>query len=84
MIVDINTKKETVKGSLLIYNGKQYEPITVDEIIAPLKKKLDDIEHAIAIHKQEVARQNEYIKKLEVKLDGKVKKFINVFRGKKL
>ncbi len=81
MIVDINTKITPVKDSLLIYNGKQYEPISIDKLNAPLMNRLDKLDNDIVIYKQEIARQNEYIKKLEYKLDGKVKRFINVFRG---
>lgn len=84
MIVDINTKVTPVKDSILIYNGKQYEPISINELTAPLIKRLDNLDNDIAIYKQDIARQNDYIKKLEYKLDGKVKRFINVFRGGKL
>ena len=84
MIVDINTKVTPVKDSLLIYNGKQYESVSIDKLTAPLVKRLDKLDNDIVIYKQEIARQNEYIKKLEHKLDGKVKRFINVFRGGKL
>lgn len=84
MIVDINTKVTPVKDSLLIYNGKQYEPTTLDKLTAQLTKRIDKLDNDIIIYKQEIARQNDYIKKLEQKLDGKVKRFINVFKGGKL
>ena len=84
MIVDINTKVTPVKDSLLIYNGKQYEPITVSQLHADIIKRIDKLDNDIIIYKQEIARQNEYIQRLEQKLDGKVKRFINVFRGGKL
>jgi uncharacterized coiled-coil protein SlyX len=83
MIVDINTKVEPKKGELLIFNGKQYEPISQEKLLEHINKQLVELNDNIKVYKQQVAKQTEYIKQLEVKLDGKVKKFINIFRGGK-
>ena len=82
MVVDINVK-DLKKGTVLVYNGKNFDAVSVETLVGDVVKRMKVIEDTNAIQNQAIERQNEYIKKLETHLDGKVKRFINIFRGNK-
>ncbi|NCU39244.1 hypothetical protein EOL96_09580 [Candidatus Saccharibacteria bacterium] len=82
MVVDINVK-DLKKGTVLVYNGKNFDAVSVEALVGDVVKRMKAIEDTNAIQNQAIERQNEYIKKLEAHLDGKVKRFINIFRGNK-
>ena len=56
MLIDLNTKNlKLKKGDMLIFDGKTMKPITLDEILNPLKKDIKKLQQQMET--QDLKRQ---------------------------
>ena len=80
MIVDLKEKgmDQLKKGDMFIFNGKQLEPISSEELLNHLHKELNGLKQELNTVKQGLSNHDKEFKRLFAKFD----KFIAIFRIK--
>lgn len=81
MIIDLKEKNmdKIKKGDLFVYNGKQIEPISIETLLKPLLDETKGLKSELSTLKQGLTNHDSEFKRLNGKLD----KFINIFRMKR-
>ena len=81
MIIDLKEKgmENLKRGDLFIYNGKQVEPISFDDLVKPYSEKLNALEKELSTLKQGISNHDKEFKRLHIKFD----RFINIFKLKR-
>lgn len=81
MLVEFNEKdmQKIKKGDLLIYNGKQFEPVSKDLLLRSQADELEALKQALDVAHNGIRNHNKEFIRLNAKFD----KFINIFKGDK-
>lgn len=68
MIADINVGKKSTRGDVLIHNGKEYTPTSLEMLLKPYKDRIKALELRDEIHSKQFDNATKKIEHLEQKI----------------
>lgn len=68
MIADINVSKKSKVGDVLIHDGKEYTPKSLEAILSPYITRIKDLELRDKVHGEQLSTMTKKIEFLEQKI----------------